>query len=242
MTGCRGYIGQRLCAELKKQGWELNPYCEPTMTVDVDVIFHLAALTRNDRSIQSPIETMNSNVMLSTEVFELARESKVPVVYTSSAVIYSPIRTPYQISKKAVDELAQWYNEDGNGGDIRIVRLADVIGPGMTSGPIAAWREQYKRDGVIDVWEGVQRRRYVYIDDAVRALINAVNDRKGTYNVGSIVPFDITCLARLLKVPYRIVPALRPVPIEIPLPDLTYTGTFALEDAMEIVRREEFVR
>jgi nucleoside-diphosphate-sugar epimerase len=234
VTGAGGFIGKRLCQALEERGWHHS--------VDSpDVIFHLAALTRNDRSIADPVQTISSNVGLSARIFEDARLSEIPVVYTSSAVIFSPIRTPYQISKIAADELAQWYN--ANGGDIRIVRLADVYGPGMTSGPIAAWREQYRKNGAIDVWDGPQKRHYSYIDDAVRALISMVTEPKCIVNVGETRSFDIKDVASLLKVPIRIVPAPRPVAKSVPLPleDRWMSGPTSLGEGMEIVRQKEFM-
>lgn len=224
----RGFIAQALIERLKSEKG------------DVSGTFHVTGLTRNDESISRPVDTMVDNVLSTAGWFEEARRWNRTLVYTSSAVVYSPVRTPYQISKIAADSLARFYNE--HGGDIRIMRLAEVIGPGMRNGPIAAWREQYRKNGVIDVWEGSQKKDYIYISDAVEALLLAVDLPAGVYDVCSGIQTEILDLAKMLQVPYRLVPSPRPVaPIILQPRDERFPITVALEDAMEFIRKAEFV-
>lgn len=222
ITGENGFIGSAL---------------RQKVLLPEGVMFHLGALVRNDHSIRDPRLTIKTNALWSAEIFHRATQGGYPVVYTSSAVVYSPVRTPYQISKIAADSLAQWYNE--NGGDIRIMRLAEVYGPGMKNGPIAAWREQYRKNGVIDVWDGSAKKDYIYISDAVVALIQAVSLPAGVYDVCSGVQTELVDFAKLLGVPYRIVPPLREVAKELPqTPHASFTMKVSLAEGMAEVRKE----
>lgn len=252
VTGWRGYVGGHLAGRLRKDGWEVDLFEGDVSMSPIfrygkpDVIFHLAAITRNAPSLADPTRCMKTNVMGSVRVFEEASWYDIRVVYASSNVVLSSIFTPYRISKKAVEDYAVFLNEKKEH-DIYILRFGDVYGPGMRSGLFFTWWQQWKQYGTVELWGGHQTRDYVHVSDVVDALMLAAKaEGRAPW------PMDIctgrqtsfTTIARMLGVPTRLMESYQGVAERLmqhvgsARDMMGFEAKVMIEEGIEVIRKE----
>lgn len=155
------------------------------------VVFHLAAVTdvrnANDDLIYS------TNFLGAKNVFEVARAKNTKVIFPSSAAVYGNAPIPHKESTdcnpvsqygksklRAEKYLVQQAPQDS----YFIVRLFNVYGPGGSSGVNKFCKKITKYDDVVVFGNGLQTRDYVYVSDAVDALLLGLTN-SGLYNVGT---------------------------------------------------------
>ena len=191
-----------------------------TLLQDVDCVYHLAARVSVPESIIYPREYNSVNVNGTVSLMEAMRDVGVKrVVFISSGAVYGdhqvqPLlesaipdpRSPYAVSKLA----AEYYVKNiGDLWGIETVslRVFNAYGPGQHLPPshppvIPNFLRQAIRGGTIVVHgEGAQTRDYVYLDDAVSAMI-AASTAPGldnlVINVGSGTETSVRELMRLV--------------------------------------------
>lgn len=201
ITGALGFIGKNLCKRLLEEGHEvygLDNYeiGKPSDEVsgvrylpwdieqimysngnNIDIVFHLAALSRIQPSFEQPSETFRVNTRGTEAVCEWARQYGIKVVYAgSSSQWHDPFQSPYAMYKKLGEDVCKLYRRV-YGLDVEIARFYNVYGEGeITDGKWAAvigkWRGQIERgEDITIVGDGEQRRDFTHIDDIVDGLI-----------------------------------------------------------------------
>jgi UDP-glucose 4-epimerase len=178
-----------------------------TLLQDVDCVYHLAARVLVSESILYPREYNEVNVGGTVSVMEAMRDAGVRrVVFTSSGAVYGeqahqPIRedqTPNPQSPYAVSKLSAEYYVRTIGAlwgiETVVLRIFNTYGPHQNlpvSHPpvIPRFVSQALGGGSLVIFGGGgQTRDFVYVDDAVRALVAAATapdiDRR-IINVGS---------------------------------------------------------
>ncbi|MEE8392593.1 MAG: NAD-dependent epimerase/dehydratase family protein [Anaerolineae bacterium] len=191
-----------------------------TLLQDVDCIYHLAARVLVSESILYPREYNEVNVGGTVSVMEAMRDVGVRrVVFTSSGAVYGeqahqPVRedlppnpqSPYAVSKLAAEYYvrtigALW------GIETVILRVFNAYGPGQNLPPshppvMPRFLHQALRGGSLVIFGGGgQTRDFVYVDDAVDALVaasTAVDVDRRIINVGSGRATSINELATLI--------------------------------------------
>ncbi len=157
-----------------------------------DYVFHLAALGSVPRSIETPVDVFNSNVIGTLNVLESARKFKKSVAMASSSSVYggntkipkseldwlNPL-SPYASSKLSCEGMfsawAQSYDLN-----LTVYRLFNVFGPKQkTDGPYSAvipkWTSKIMRNEPIEIFgDGLQKRDFTYVGDVVKVLINGL--------------------------------------------------------------------
>ncbi len=191
---------------------------------DADIIFHLAAAVGVWLIIQSPVQTIETNVKGTELVLELAAKKRKKVIITSTSEIYGKAnilpfnedadivlgataksRWSYACSK-AIDEflaLAYWKEKQV---PVVIARLFNTVGPRQTGRygmVVPNFVKQALTGEPIKVFgDGKQSRCFTWVGDAVRALIDLAH-QPGTvgevFNVGSEQEISIADLAALVK-------------------------------------------
>jgi nucleoside-diphosphate-sugar epimerase len=221
ITGARGFIGKYLVAELLRHGadvtgltieggnggdrvnWVKGDITSPAtikgICRDVDVVFHLAAISNVDASIRDPARTINTNTFGTANLLEEARTGGAKkFIYISSAHVYGvpqyvPVdeahptvpREAYAASKIASEQIVQAYaNSYGIG--YAILRPFNVFGAGQdTSFLIPGVISQALANGAIRVGNTDPTRDFLYVGDTVSGFL-CVGDRgRGVYNIGS---------------------------------------------------------
>jgi UDP-glucose 4-epimerase len=191
-----------------------------TLLQDVDCVYHLAARVLVSESILYPREYNEVNVGGTVSVLVAMRDAGVRrVVFTSSGAVYGeqarqPVRedqVPNPQSPYAVSKLAGEYYVRTIGAlwgiETVILRVFNAYGPGQSLPPshppvVPRFLQQALRGGSLVIFGGGgQTRDFVYVDDAVDALVAAATaedvDRR-IINVGSGQNTSINELARLV--------------------------------------------
>lgn len=187
---------------------------------DVDVIFHLAAISSVKLSVEDPILVNDINVRGTINVLEMARKRNVKrFVLTSSAAVYGdpeslPVReetpldplSPYAASKISAEMYSISY---GNlyGIAPTIFRYFNVYGPRQEnseySGVIPIFINQGLQNMDITIeGDGSHTRSFIYVEDVVRAtyLGSQVEKSSGQIlNLSGTESISILDLARLVK-------------------------------------------
>ncbi len=186
---------------------------------NVDSVFHLAAIASVPYSVEHPEATYGTNVNGTTSLLEASSRSSVrKFIYVSTSAVYgdpeylpidenhplNPI-SPYAESKQKAEQLCKEH-EESSGLKTVILRPFNVYGPRQTGNQYAGVIVRFidrllERQPPIIYGDGLQTRDFIYVEDAVRALIFASQNEEATgriFNVASGLPTSINQLAQLL--------------------------------------------
>jgi dTDP-4-dehydro-6-deoxy-alpha-D-gulose 4-ketoreductase len=190
----------------------------------IDVLIHCAALDGNAMfKSQYPAEIVANNLRFATNVLEAARLSGIgDVVLVSSAEIYSrdiqnPVREAddfrelfpypsdgYTLSKVMIELLGDVYAQQF-GLRVYVPRPTNLYGPGDISGSergrvIPTMMDKILSGEKVEIWgDGQQRRSFVNVDDAARAIMLMVEqERVGPFNIATMETTTIESLASTL--------------------------------------------
>lgn len=170
-----------------------------------EVVYHLVSTTVPTTSNQHISEELKANVLLSANLFEACvfQGVKKVVFISSGGTVYGkeaacPLneKTPtnpissYGIQKVTIEKLLYLYNYM-YGLDYRIIRLSNPYGPYQRPngvlGAVTTFTYKALKGEEIQVYgDGSVIRDFIYIDDAVRAIlqISNGNDKHHTFNLG----------------------------------------------------------
>jgi len=166
--------------------------------VKPDGIFHLAAQTKVPESTRDPAYDFRVNAQGTFNVLSCAAGARF--IYASTSTVYGAASIPtteahpqrpisfYGASKAAGELYCSAFN--GIFGQPTIsLRLYNVYGPGNAKGVMYDLIEKLRRDeSTLELLgTGLQKKDYVYIDDAIEAFVLAYDKSvpSGAYNVGS---------------------------------------------------------
>jgi UDP-glucose 4-epimerase len=184
----------------------LNPQSLAPALRGTEIVFHLISTTLPKSSNENPFYDVETNVLGSLRLINLCREHGVrKLVYVSSGgTVYGPPRSlpvaeshptdpicSYGIHKLAVEKYLQLAHRL-HGLDYCILRPANLYGPrqrlDIAQGAVAVFLDRALRGEPIQIWgDGSVVRDYVYIDDAVEALLRAArhDGEPRIFNLGS---------------------------------------------------------
>ncbi len=193
---------------------------------NIEIVYHLAALPLVELGQGNPIATFEVNIRGTWNVLEAVRINKVEkIVAVSTAHVYGdnpslpykeeyypqPSR-PYETSKAAADLLAQSY-ADTYGLGVEIPRFVNIYGPGDLNFTriVPKIIKTVLSGGSPKLWDNGAVRDFLFVDDAVSALLVLVeknldnSNRNRIFNFGSGKPVAISELVenivRIAKVP-----------------------------------------
>ena len=199
-----------------------------------DLIYHLAAVVGVEHYVGDPYAVLNVNINGTQAVLKMAYKYNRKVVFSSTSEVYG--RNPkvpfseddervlgstridrwcYSTSKAAAEHFCLAYHRLGL--PVVILRYFNVYGPRLdkidVGRVITIFMGQVLRgEPVTVIGDGRQTRCFTYIDDAIRATVEAgLNERAvgGIFNVGNDVETSIRELAetmiRIAGSPSRVV-------------------------------------
>ena len=184
----------------------------------VDYVFHLAA-EKHNQSINSPCRVLDANVMGTYELLSAAAGAGVKkIVFTSSLYVYGRMSAPpmsedevtapqtvYGISKLSGEELCRHFYVQ-RGMPAVCLRLFFVYGPRQYSGLgyksviVKNFDRMLKGHKPVIYGDGNQELDYIYVDDAVAAMLLALSAQNNfeVFNVGNGVGVSINDLTSLM--------------------------------------------
>ena len=182
---------------------------------NVDGIFHQAALTSVSESYKKEDEYKKVNITGTENIFKIAKEFKIKVVYASSSSVYGNINkipitedferkpiNPYGLTKLEDEYLAEKYSKLG----VQIIglRYFNVYGLGQTldyAGVITKFLENISAGKPPIIFgDGSQIRDFIFVKDVARANLAAMNSSidHEFFNIGTGIAISIKDLAYLM--------------------------------------------
>ena len=182
---------------------------------DSDGIFHQAALTSVQESYLQKEKYHSVNVDGTENIFKLAKEFKIKVIYASSSSVYGhprsiPIKedfsrnpiNPYGTTKLEDEILAEHYSNSGV--EIIGLRFFNVYGIGQTgdyAGVITKFNESIQAGKPPTIFgDGSHVRDFVSVEDVAKANLLAMQSdfNNGFVNIGTGITTSIAELANLM--------------------------------------------
>ncbi|MDG1914971.1 MAG: NAD(P)-dependent oxidoreductase [Crocinitomix sp.] len=210
ITGGNGGLGSALSKALVQNGAQLIRAKNTALRIqadgyyeqfdnpeEIDLIYHLAAISFVPDSWENPARFIEINVLGTTKVLEFCRKYNIRLVYVSSYAYgtpqYLPIdenhpvsaSNPYGLSKIMGEELCTFYGDHYDLSYL-IVRPFNVFGMLKNNKLlIPEIIEQLEKGERIKVKDLSPKRDCVYIDDLIRFLVLAgENTNNQIYNIG----------------------------------------------------------
>jgi len=183
--------------------------------INIDGVFHQAALTVVQDSFDRPEEYHDVNVMGTENIFKLAKKNNFKVVYASSSSVYghkeivpivenstrNPIN-PYGKTKLDDEYLFEKYSKIGT--EIIGLRYFNIFGKGQTleyAGVITKFLDRiYQKKAPIIFGDGTQLRDFIFVGDIVRANLLAMESQvsNSLVNIGTGNGITISELAKMM--------------------------------------------
>ncbi|GAB3681582.1 SDR family oxidoreductase [Salinarchaeum chitinilyticum] len=212
-------------------------------TEDLDVVFHIAALSSYKMHEENPTQGARVNVEGFVNTVEQARDDGCDtVVYASTSSIYgdrtepSPedmpveVNTGYEASKLARERYAEYFSNH-YGLSMAGMRFFSVY-QGMAEGAeghkgeyanlIAQFAEDVANGRPPEIWgDGTQTRDFTHVDDIVDGLVLAAeHELDGIYNLGTGEQYSFDELVALLN--EELGTDVEPVYEDNPIPEDVY--------------------
>lgn len=189
-----------------------------------DVVYHLAAAVGVKLIIESPVNTIETNIYGTELVLKCANKKKKKVMVASTSEVYGknnnvPFKEDYDVvlgstkngrwsyaCSKAIDEflaLAYWREKKL---PVVVVRFFNTVGPRQTGRygmVIPNFVKQALLGHPITVYgDGKQSRSFTYVGDVVKGITDLMNNPKAVgevFNIGHGKEITISELAGLVK-------------------------------------------
>jgi UDP-glucose 4-epimerase len=187
---------------------------------DVDLVFHMAAALGVNTILESPLESISTNIAGSEVVLNAAATHKKRILIASTSEIYgknpkqplketddrvvgSPQKIRWSYSDaKAIEEAMAFSLNQETGLKVTTARLFNTVGPRQSAhyGMVVPRfvRSALKNEPINIYGDGTQSRVFCHVDDAIEALLALVATDKTineVYNVGGTGEVTIKELA-----------------------------------------------
>jgi len=184
--------------------------CLPQINENINFIIHGASQTSSKAFVQQPVETIQTTLLGTKNLLELAKLKNVQsMVYLSSMEVYGStnsetpideehgtnlntmqVRTSYPESKRMCESMCCAYASE-YGTNVKVARLTQTFGPGVEYNDGRVFAEFARcviemKDIVLHTM-GETKRSYLYTADAIRAILTILlkGQNGEAYNVAN---------------------------------------------------------
>ncbi|WP_136601662.1 NAD-dependent epimerase/dehydratase family protein [Salinigranum halophilum] len=215
---------------------------EDLPTEDVDVVFHLAALSSYAMHEENPQKGVRVNIEGFVNTVVQARDDGCDtVVYASTSSIYgnrtepSPedmdveTHTGYEASKLGRERYAEYFSHhyDMTMAGMRFFSVYQGYGgneehKGEYANILAQFADDLANGRSPEIYgDGTQTRDFTHVDDIVRGLVAAAaHELDGIYNLGTGESYDFNTVVELLN--EELDTDVEPTYVENPIPEYVY--------------------
>ena len=223
VTGANGFIGKPLVKALELEDIyviTLNSNDGDIANKDtwkklsaVDTVIHLAGRSYVPDSWKDPAGFIDTNVNGTRLALDYCKKYQSKLIFVSAYIYGNPEKlpiheldrlspnNPYALSKYIAERLCQFYSSHWNIA-VTVIRPFNVFGPEQRQDfLIPKILKQIKESNIIQVNNLEPRRDYVYIDDLIQALVNALKVTGGfnVVNIGSGVSYSVRELIDIIQ-------------------------------------------
>lgn len=198
LTGHLGFIGSYLVKEFDefigidiKEGNNILTCDLP----EADVVIHLAAESGVVASVEDPFKNTETNILGTIRLIERYKNSKF-IFASSGGAIQETITSPYGLSKYCCEEYIKLLCNN-----YVILRFPNVYGKESRS--VA---DKFIREDIIIYGDGSATRTYGHVDDIVKAILQSINWKQGTYRLGSNQNYTVLEIAKTVGKPITFEP------------------------------------
>jgi len=229
ITGGTGFLGRNLAFHLLKKGYKVGVVVrdmrkaskifkkvllikgELTNLMEFpkcDVVFHLAAITKEPRTQAERKISLDTNVKGTKSVLEAAVNAGAKrIIFSSTDLVYkqgfhpfserTPV-DPYNFYAKTKLEGESILRNDDRI-SVTILRFANMYGPFQVWGMIPSFIQSFLKNENVIVYKN-KSKDYLYVSDAVELLEKVLNkDIPGIFNVGTGISTSATDVAEMLR-------------------------------------------
>ena len=201
VTGSSGFIGSHVADALEKQGYNVvlfdavlskyrsknqEEFIGDILTLDdidkamegCDIVYHFAAQADIDSSSIGPTQTIQTNIIGTQNVLEVAKQKKVKrLLFASTIYVYSELGSFYKVSKQACEKMIEEYQKE-YGLNYTILRYGSLYGPRANEfNSISNMLTQALQDKkIVRRGDGEEIREYIYVKDAAQLSVQALNE------------------------------------------------------------------
>jgi UDP-glucose 4-epimerase len=224
VTGGSGFIGSYIVDKLLELNYKVKIYdindpnrnnvefikgditdfnCLLEAMKEVDVVYHIAALSNVDKVAEQPVEAIDLNIASTGKVLEAARKSNVKrVIYASSYFVESGKGHIYTTTKAASEMLCKdSYNLYGL--PYTILRFGTVYGPRSRGEDVVsiAVEKALTDEPFIITGDGSQKRNFIFAEDLAEGSVAALKDiaKNKTYVLEGSEEVTINQVAETVK-------------------------------------------
>jgi len=196
----------------------------------VDYVFHLAAESRIQPTMDRPVKACMTNIIGTCNILEASRRNNIKrVMYSSTSSAYGlknkiPLNetmqrdclNPYSVTKVAAEDLCKMYHTL-YGLETVVFRYFNVYGERQPLkgqyAPVVGLFLEMKKAGtpMTVVGDGLQTRDYTYVKDVVEANVLAMNTKNNVFgeifNVGTGTNHSVLDLVRMIEGDHNHLPA-----------------------------------
>ncbi len=171
-----------------------------------DLVFHLAANSFVGKADEDLLADFEVNVRGTYAIASACQKHGAKMVFSSTSMVYgnggpfaensacSPLST-YAFHKLLAEQCC---NQLAKGGlEVAIARLSNTYGPGQKNRVISDLFEKLSSNDVLEIrGNSADTRDFLFIDDAIGALLLLAKKGTGTYNAGNSSGIGIRELAK----------------------------------------------
>ena len=146
---------------------------------DCDYVFNFAGIADIGESNKNPIKTINSNIVGSTNIFDICSKIKIKrLFFASTLYVYSKSGGFYKTTKQCLENILETYSVNYNL-KYTVLRYGSIFGPSSQkwNGIYKYLDQAIKQNKIICNGNGEEIREYIHVEDAAKLSIKSINKK-----------------------------------------------------------------